>query len=169
MPPISLGTGEPSSSRRKGKRDKDGEALATAGDVLRAGTPASDQSDTIRDPEQETRLKECLGLFELLFLSFRDEVWKIFGDSAEGILMRAEESVRSRLPDFDLSSSDPEKAVQVLDLFETVVKTAPFFKRSRLREVSLALVSELYTRNYELLEEFRGVEPLEQFYYRLKK
>ncbi len=165
MTAISLNMNDASSERPVRRRSKGNKASPAA----RQDGRSPGEQDTFQDPEAEARLREYLGLFEQLFMSFREQVSECVGDGAEGILLRAEERVRSRLPDFDLSFSDPSTALQVLDLLEAASKEAPFLRRSRLREAALSLVADLYTRHYELLERFLGVEALEQFYYRMKK
>lgn len=108
-------------------------------------------------------------LFERLFRSFRQQIFDCYGDRSEAVIAEAERKVRFLTPEFDLRSLTDETAIVVLDLVEAIANDAPFFKRSKLREAALTLVADLYNKQYELLEQHRAIERVEQFYYRLKR
>ena len=108
-------------------------------------------------------------LFERLFRSFRQQIFDCYGDKSEAIITDAEHKVRFLTPEFDLHSLKEVTAIVMLDLIETIANDAPFFKRSKLREAALTLVADLYNKQYELLEQKRVLEKVEQSYYRLKK
>lgn len=108
-------------------------------------------------------------LFERLFRSFRQQIFDCYGDRSEAVIAEAERKVRFLTPEFDLRSLTEETAIVTLDLVEAIANNAPFFKRSKLRDAALTLVADLYNKQYELLEQHRAIEKVEQFYYRLKR
>jgi hypothetical protein len=108
-------------------------------------------------------------LFERMFRSFRQQMFDCYGDRSEAVIAEAERKVRFLTPEFDLRFLNNETAILTLDLVETIVDDAPFFKRSRLRDAALTLVADLYNKHYELLENHRAIERVEQCYFRLKR
>jgi hypothetical protein len=112
---------------------------------------------------------DYIRLFERLFRSFRQQIFDCYGDRSETVIAEAERKVRFLTPEFDLRSLNDETAIVTLDLVETIANDAPFFKKSKLREAALTLVADLYNKQYELLEQHRVIEKVEQFYYRLKR
>ena len=106
---------------------------------------------------------------ERLFRSFRQQLFDSFGEKTEEVIADAERKVRFLTPEFDLHSLNENTAIHVLDLIETIAGGASFMKRSRLRQAALTLVADLYNKQYELFEQHRVIDKVEQFYYRLKK
>ena len=105
---------------------------------------------------------------ERLLRSFRQQVVDLCAQRAESVFANAEKKVRMLTPEFDPRSFDDSNAVLVLDLIEEMVRQSPLLKRSKLREVAAELVSDLYNKQYELLEQNKAVDAVEQCYYRLK-
>jgi hypothetical protein len=105
---------------------------------------------------------------ERLIRSFRQQVVDLCAQRAESIFAIAEKKARVLNPDFDQRSLTDDTAIIVLELIEEMVKQAPLLKRSKLRETASELVSDLYNKQYELLEEHKAVDAIEQCYYRLK-
>jgi len=108
-------------------------------------------------------------LFERLFRSFRQQLFDSYGDKTESVISDSESRVRFLSPEFDLRSLDVDTAIAVLDLIESIIDTAPFFKRGKLKEAAVTLVADLYNKQYEVLEQRRAIERVEQFYYKLKR
>ncbi len=63
----------------------------------------------------------------------------------------------------------PATAAQTMDLIIEVVASAPFLKRSSLREFALLLIADIYDRHYDLLEARGLVDRVEQAYLKLKR
>ena len=137
---------------RKSKRNHSGEHTTRTA----APPPSADHSEFVR-------------LFERLFRCFRQQIFEAFGDKCEKIVADAERKVRILNPEFDLQSLSEETVVITLDLIEHITNEAPFLKRARLRQGALTLVADLYNKQYEILENNRVIDKVEQFYYRLKK
>jgi hypothetical protein len=57
----------------------------------------------------------------------------------------------------------------VLDLIESVIQEASLLKRAKLRAAALALIADLYNKQYELLERHKAIDKVEQVYYRMKR
>ena len=106
---------------------------------------------------------------ERVFRSFRQQVLDSFGDKCDAVIADAERKVQFLVPDFDRHSLNENNAVITLDLIEKIAAEAPFLKRSRLRQAALTLVADLYNKQYDLLEQHRVIDKVEQCYYRLKK
>lgn len=120
-------------------------------------------------PETQPKSSEYVKLFERLFRSFRQQLLDSFGDKCDAVIADAVGKVHLLTPDFDLQRLDERTAVMTLDIIEYIAANAPFLKRSRLRQAALTLVADLYNKQYELLEEHRVIDKVEQCYYRLKK
>jgi hypothetical protein len=141
---------------------------ARSGAVQPAGS-AVNRPDRTAEAGVDSSREQYLLLLEGLFVSFREQAGRSFGQKGPEMISRAEETLRSRSPDFALDFSDPAAALSVLDLIEVVVADAPFFRRARLRQSVITLVADLYSAHFDLLERYQATAKLEQFYYRLKK
>ena len=135
---------------------------------LAAGQATEDTSDSKQEQPQEEP-SDYVRLLERLFRSFRQQVFDSFGDKCDAVIADAESKVRFLTPEFDFHSLNESTAIIVLDLIEHIAAEASFLKRPRLRQAALALVADLYNKQYELLEKYRVIDKVEQFYYRLKK
>jgi hypothetical protein len=91
------------------------------------------------------------------------------GDQAERRLSVANQSVSIRLPDFDSDQLNESTAHIVLNLLEETLNAVPLLKRSRLRRATVTLISDLYNKYYNLLEDHHVIDEVEQVYYRLKR
>ncbi|MBI5021786.1 MAG: hypothetical protein HZB59_10130 [Ignavibacteriales bacterium] len=112
---------------------------------------------------------EYVHLFEVLFRSFRQQVFECFGSKCEEVISQAEHKVRFLVPEFDCHALKDETVLTLLDLIEEIIKQSSLFKRSKLRQAAVTLVSDLYNKQYELLEKHNGIDAIEQTYYRLRK
>ena len=119
--------------------------------------------------EPPPELSDYTKLFDRTFRSFRQQVFDSFGDKCDTVIAESERKLRILTPEFDLQLLNENTAILVLDLIEDIAGGASFMKRSRLRQAALTLVSDLYNKQYELLEEHHVIDKVEQFYYRLKK
>ncbi len=105
---------------------------------------------------------------ERLLRSFRQQVVELCPQRAESIFAQAEKKALMLNPDFNVRSLTDETAIIVLDLIEEIVRSAPLLKRLKCRETASELVSDLYNKHYELLEQHKAIDAVEQCYYRLK-
>jgi len=112
---------------------------------------------------------EYVRTFERLFRSFRQQVFEYFGDRCEDVIARAEKKVRFLSPEFDCHALTDDTAPSTLDVVEEIIKESSFMKRSKLRQAAITLISDLYNKQYNLLEQHRAIDRVEQVYYRLKK
>ena len=112
---------------------------------------------------------EYVHIFERLFRSFRQQVFDCFGNKCEEVITHAEQKVRFLSPEFDCHSLNDNTVLSLLDLIENVIQETSLFKRSKLRQAAVTLISDLYNKQYELLEQHRAIDKVEQTYYRLKK
>ncbi len=119
-------------------------------------------------PTKETKQTVFTRTMERLLRSFRQQVVDLCAQRAESLFAKAEKKVRILTPEFDSRSLDDSNAFLVLDLMEEMVRQSPLLKRSKLREAAAELVSDLYNKQYELLENHNAVDAVEQCYYRLK-
>lgn len=134
-----------------------------------SGPRAGRMAVTPDSPEGENRPSDYLLLFERLYRSFRQKTFESFGDKFDRVISRAEEKVRLVAPEFDGANLKEETVPSLFDLMEEVINGAPFFKKSKLRQAAATLLSDLYNRHYDLIEQHKGIDALEQVYYRLKK
>jgi hypothetical protein len=148
----------------KSPSQADGLSRSVTGDQTTAATPSVVEEDV-----QVAAHSDYIKLFERMFRSFRQQMFDCYGDRSEAVIAEAERKVRFLTPEFDLRFLNNETAIVMLDLVETIVDDAPFFKRSRLRDAALTLVADLYNKHYELLENHRAIERVEQCYFRLKR
>ena len=81
----------------------------------------------------------------------------------------AERKVEFLSPDFDVHALTDATAHSVLDLIGEIVDQAGFMKRSKLRQAAISLISDLYNKQYNLLEQHRVIDKVEEMYYHLKK
>ena len=107
--------------------------------------------------------------FERLFRSFRHQVLEHCGNRSDDVITRAEKTVQVLCPDFDCHLLTHDTAASTLDVIQEVVREAPFMKRSKLRQAAITLISDLYNKQYSLLEEHHAIDKVEQAYYRLRK
>ena len=143
---------------------------------IRNGGPTRDRQLALKEngvgeslstiPEQQS---EFVRTFERLFRSFRQQVFEHFGEKCEEVIARAEKKVRILSPEFDYHSITDETAVSALEIIEEIVNQASFMKRSRLRQAAITLISDLYNKQYNLLESHRVIDRVEEIYYRLKR
>jgi hypothetical protein len=135
------------------------------------GSPKPESVESIGEtqPVDDGRLRQYLDLLQNLHSSFQRGASRICGERVMMATASAGARVRQKEPGFDPATLTQENALLVLDLIEWTVLNAPFFKRSPLRQSALTLVSEMYSRHFDLLEHFQATEPLEQFYYRLRR
>jgi hypothetical protein len=136
----------------------------------RSAKPHPEQAASEAQQKQSSpEPSEYTKLLERLFRSFRQQVFDSFGEKSEVVIAAAERKIRFLAPEFDLHSLNENTAIHVLDLIETIAGGASFMKRSRLRQAALTLVADIYNKQYELFEQHRVIDKVEQFYYRLKK
>ena len=126
-------------------------------------------SPEVQPKNQQPEPSDFVKLLERLFRSFRQQLFDSFGEKSDAVIADAERKVRLLTPEFDLHLLNENTAILVLDLIEGIAGRASFMKRSRLRQAALTLVADLYNKQYELLEEHRVIDKVEQCYYRLKK
>ena len=107
-------------------------------------------------------------VLERVFRSVKQQIVEASPQRAESIFAQAEKKILMLNPDFDVRALDNATAIVTLDLIEEIIKQSPLLKRSRLRESAAELVSDLYNKQYELLEDHNAVDAVEQCYYRLK-
>jgi hypothetical protein len=112
---------------------------------------------------------EYILMFDRLLRSFRMLLFNSCGDQAERRLSVANQSVSIRLPDFDSDQLNESTAHIVLNLLEETLNAVPLLKRSRLRRATVTLISDLYNKYYNLLEDHHVIDEVEQVYYRLKR
>jgi hypothetical protein len=151
--------------KRKKTRKRPETVLKESGSPKPESAEADGENQTVED----VRLRQYLDLLQNLYSSFHRGASRICGDRAMAAIALAIERVRLKEQGFNPETLTQESALLVLDLIECTILNAPFFKRSPLRQSALTQVSEMYARHFDLLEHFQAVEPLEQFYYRLKK
>jgi hypothetical protein len=116
----------------------------------------------------ERRIADLRLIFGQLYSEFRRTVHECYEHKSVEILSRAEETVRSAVPGFDHRALADESAPSVLDLVGEVVDRASYFKRRRLRRAATALIADLYSKHYDLLEQRGLIERIEESYYRLR-
>jgi hypothetical protein len=119
--------------------------------------------------ETQQPISDYVRIFERLFRSFRQQVFDCFGDKCEEVITKAEKKIRFLSPEFDCHNLSETTVLTMLDVIESIIQEASMFKRSKLRQAALTLISDLYNKQYELLEQHRAIDKVEQIYYRLKK
>ena len=112
---------------------------------------------------------EIVTLFSRLLRSFRQQAFECLGTKSESTIVEAEHRVQLLNPEFALDSLNAITAPLVLDLIETVIDEASLLKRAKMRAAALALIADLYNKQYELLERYKVIDKVEQVYYRMKK
>ncbi|HTK80899.1 MAG TPA: hypothetical protein VL633_01265 [Bacteroidota bacterium] len=117
----------------------------------------------------DLRGPEFIRCFDRLFRSFRQQVFECYGERGDVRISRAVTSVQYVDPGFDPSNLTEPAVLSVLDVLESVIQSAGVFKRSRLRQTAVTLISDLYNKQYDLLEQHNAIDRVEQAYYRLKK
>lgn len=126
-----------------------------------AATPAS--------PEESLPVTPLARSAERLLRSFRRSAHESLGSRAAAAFERAEREVRRSAPGFDPGAIADESAVLVLELIERVVGEAPAWRRGALRRTAGDLLADFYGKQYDLLEERRLLDAVEQVYYRLQR
>lgn len=116
----------------------------------------------------EGNTNEYIRIYERLFRSFRQRAFECFGAKCEFVISQAESRVRFLIPEFDIHNLTDETVTCVLDLLVAVIENASFLKRSRLRQATITLISDLYNKQYLLLEQHQAIDKIEQLYYKLK-
>lgn len=106
--------------------------------------------------------------FEQLFRAFRRQAYEHLGRKCEAAFIGAEKRVRLLNPDFDSHALNRVTAPITLELVSEIVSGASFFRRAKLKRAALALISDLYNKQYTMLEANGAIDTLEQTYYRLK-
>ncbi|MGB2867275.1 MAG: hypothetical protein WBD36_02395 [Bacteroidota bacterium] len=129
----------------------------------------SDSSPTTHTVKTDNPSPDYIKLLERLFRSYRQQIFEQFGDKSEEVITAAEQKVRFLTPEFNVQSLNDQTAPLLLDLMEHIANDASFLKRRRLQEAALTLVADLYNKHFELLEQQRVIDKVEQFYYRLKR
>ena len=132
----------------------------------RAKKPADVDNTTPQHSEDEP---ELVTLFSRLLRSFRQQAFECLGTKSESAIVEAERRVQLLNPEFALDPLNATTALLVLDLIETVIEKASLLKRAKLRGAALALIADLYSKQYELLERCKVVDMVEKVYYRMKK
>jgi hypothetical protein len=115
------------------------------------------------DPQKYVRI------FQRLFRSFRQQAFECFGPRCETVITQAEQQVRLLDPELDMERLDESTAILILDVIEGIITRAPFLKKSKLRSAAQILISDLYNKHYDLLEQHNVIDKVEQNYYQLKK
>jgi hypothetical protein len=85
------------------------------------------------------------------------------------VIAQAEQQVRLLDPELDMERLDESTAILILDVVDGIINRAPFLKKSKLRAAAQILISDLYNKHYDLLEEHNVIDKVEQNYYQLKK
>ena len=133
-------------------------------------TSDSKEAEKAADVQQNHQSQsEYVRTFERLLRSFRQQVFEYFGDRCEDVIARAEKKVRFLTPEFNCHALTDDTASSTLEVVEEIIKEAPFMKRSKLRQAAITLISDLYNKQYNLLEQHNAIDRVEQVYYRLKK
>ena len=152
------------SSTNKSERHDPPEPQSQETPELQSSVEAALQIEETKQTDQ-TAFTRAL---ERLVRSFRQQVVELCPQRAESIFAQAQKKALMLNPDFNVRSLNDETAIIVLDLIEEMVRNAPLLKRSKCRETASELVSDLYNKHYELLEQHKSIDAVEQCYYRLK-
>ena len=133
-----------------------------------AGTKKPMEVDNTTSQHSEDE-PELVTLFSRLLRSFRQQAFEYLGTKSESAIVEAERRVQLLNPEFALDSLNATTAPLVLDLIESVIQEASLLKRAKLRAAALALIADLYNKQYELLERHKAIDKVEQVYYRMKR
>ena len=132
--------------------------------------PKPSSHEMVPPPDKpQDQQSEYVRTFERLFRSFRQQVFEHFGNKCEEVISRAEKKVRFLSPDFDCHSLTEDNSPTILEVIEEIIKGASFMKRPKLRQAALTLVSDLYNKHNNLLEQHRALDKVEEFYYKLRR
>jgi len=160
----------PALTPRTKKRPRESKNTTRQGDPTRGRQLALKENGVGESLSNTTEQQsEFVRTFERLFRSFRQQVFEHFGEKCEEVIARAEKKVRILSPEFDYHSITDETAVSALEIIEEIVNQASFMKRSKLRQAAITLISDLYNKQYNLLESHRVIDRVEEIYYRLKR
>ena len=122
-----------------------------------------------RPAKKPPAASELVRASERLFRSFRQTLIDTVGRRSDELLARAEGEIRVLTPGFDVSQLTDETALFIPELFEKLVRGAPFFRRQGLREAAALLLADHYAKQHDLLERHGAADAVEHVYYRLKQ
>lgn len=111
---------------------------------------------------------ELLAVFNRLLCAFKQNASEVLGRKADRVCARGEKAAVAGNPDLDLARLTPDTVVSVLDFIAAVAGEAPLLKRSRLRSAAAFLISNFYSKHYDLLERHRIRDRVEETYCKLK-
>jgi hypothetical protein len=111
---------------------------------------------------------ELLTAFNRLLCAFKQNASEVLGRKANRVCARGEKAAATGNPDLDLARLTPETVASVLDFIVAVAGEAPLLKRSRLRSAAALLISNLYSRHFDILERYKILDRVEETYCRLK-
>lgn len=139
--------------------------------------PVSVAATKARIPESTPKIpvthtddaQKYIRIFQRLFRSFRQQAFECFGPRCDAVIAQAEQQVRLLDPELDMERLDESTAILVLDVVDGIINRAPFLKKSKLRAAAQILISDLYNKHYDLLEQHNVIDKVEQNYYQLKK
>ena len=133
------------------------------------GTKETDNRGKSHEDDLAKTQSGYVQAFEDLYSSFRQAAADCFAGRSETMIGEAEEKIRIASPDFDIRNLTAGSAPLVLDIIESVVQSAFFYKRPKIRQDALDLISRLYTKQYDLLEQHGTLDEVEQVYFRLNQ
>jgi hypothetical protein len=112
---------------------------------------------------------EIVDLLQQLGNEFRKQCVSILGARGQVVFESCERQLREDIPAFRSDEMSSDTAVLVFDLIDAVVQSAPLFKRSKLRGVTLALLADLYNKHFDELNRYGFVARVEEIYFTHKK
>lgn len=112
---------------------------------------------------------EFIRCFDRLFKSFRQQAFECYGDKGDSLISRGVKSVQYLYPNFDPGKLNEDTVLAILDVVESVIRSAGLFKRARLRQAAVTLISDLYNKQYDLLEKHNAIDKVEETYLKLRK
>ncbi len=93
----------------------------------------------------------------------------ILGSRCSSIFDESEKAIRVVSPDFNSRKLCPDTAILVLDLVDAVIHSAPVLRRSKIRNIALLLITDLYNKHFDVLERLGVLGRVEQFYFAHKR
>ncbi len=120
-------------------------------------------------PIQTDPAPEIVGVFQRLLHSFRRESMTILGSRCSSIFDESEKAIRVVSPDFNSRKLCTDTAILVLDLVDAVISSAPVLRRSKIRNIALLLITDLYNKHFDVLEQLGVLGRVEQFYFDHKR
>jgi hypothetical protein len=100
---------------------------------------------------------------------FKHEVRSNLGNLRDRVLDRGEEEMRNLFRAFDSTRLTIDTAAFALEYVRITAMHAPFFKRSQVKWIAEEAISQLYSKQYDVLEYHGLIERTETIYHRLKK